>query len=115
MDNFNKALQIIKNDKYDCHSIIESVPVNSNISVLFKISMFAGMVGESIEIHSAYLINDLDNEIFELSYTELKALYKYIKGKNNRVNFWNYMNGMSPDAMEERAELQLAEIESIIK
>jgi hypothetical protein len=80
-------------------------------AVLFLHEIVSGMVGEGVYSHRAYLIqfNGFgDRPSFgrkRLEYDQLRAIYRSIKGRYSRKEFWAQYRQFSPawEAMEEQA------------
>lgn len=85
--------------------------------VLFEVHAEKGMVGEDLTQVSATLFiftyNKYKKEWVWLNrgvgYEELKAIYKGIKGKKDRLDFYRWMKSMSPEAVQQRNEVELAD------
>ena len=89
-------------------------------AVLFTDQTFPGMVGESYEVHKAYRVymrKDGNRPVIgkELSYEDLKKIYRGIKGFHPRMDFWAAMRSMSPKAEKQRQADLDAEIRSMVR
>ena len=76
-------------------------------AVLFTEQSFPGMVGEHYDVYKAYKVHmrRKDNKPVigkELSYDDLKKIYRGIKGFHPRMDFWAMMRSMSPSAETQR-------------
>lgn len=83
------------------------------IGVMFKEETFAGMVGESVYMISAWEIKDSDSGVPEigrqLQYEDLCGLYKHIESKKERISFWKFMREFTEKRITEREIEQTAE------
>lgn len=88
-------------------------------AVLFTEQSYPGMVGETYDVYKAYKMrmDKHDRPVIgkELTYDDLKKIYRGIKGFHPRMDFWAAMRPMSPGACEQREADLKADINWRIK
>lgn len=90
-------------------SYIQTVQVNDTKAVVFIHSTFDGMVGETIYHSQAKELDIEKDKLKQLSYPELKDIYKTIEGKSQRIKFWSNMKELSPKMVNLNNELSTEE------
>ena len=88
-------------------------------AVLFTEQSFPGMVGESYDVYKAYKVHmRKDGRPMigkQLTYADLKKIYRGISGFHPRMDFWAAMRPMSPKAEKQRQADLDAEVRSIVR
>ena len=84
-------------------------------TVMFQSTEFDGMVGESIIETVAFMVNPSKGHITKMNLEELKAIYKTLTWKTERIKFWFAMRPLTPKGVAEELERQGAEIEQITR
>ena len=91
---------------------------DSEQAVMFRHMCFPGMVGESIDAYNAFLLKDKAGKpviVKELDHKELKAIYELIKGRQERIDFEQWLQEFSKESEEKRQEDQHAEAISRVR
>lgn len=88
-------------------------------AVLFTEESFPGMVGEHYDVYKAYKVHMSKGgrPIIgkELKYKDLQKIYRKIKGRIPRMQFWSAMRALSPSAETQRLLDLDADVQSRIQ